>query len=140
MSCLEGEYANAIILVRCVGRGSRRPFPLLTFTFGVWQRDGVRKKWRFPYPSGAGDRRKPTGLVWRAAAEAPIVLFGETTAVLAVEADLHEKLPEKARVTVDVWLRTASDVPGARYKLMKRTLLILYSTGDIERARVCVCV
>ena len=65
------------------------------------------------------------------------MIVGDAGAVRALEAELVERTPERARVTVDVWVREEAGLPGARHKLTKKAMVILYGAGDIERSRVC---
>jgi hypothetical protein len=77
-------------------------------------------------------------MVWRSAATAPIVLVGDPAKVRALLGDVQDRLPERQTAAVDLWVRTeGAGVGGPRRKLVKRSLVILYGMGDIERSRVC---
>ena len=54
-----------------------------------------------------------------------------------MEAELLEAFPERTRGAVDVWVREEGGAVGSKYRLIKRSLVLLYGAGDIERARVC---
>jgi hypothetical protein len=82
-------------------------------------------------------RRRVSAHVWRVAADVPVVLLGEPSKVRAVEGELRDKLSERSVVSTDVWVRTDGDGAGQRHALVKRSLVILYGVGDIDRAKVC---
>ena len=81
--------------------------------------------------------RRLNPLVWRVAGSAPVAFVGEPGTVRFLADQLEAQIGEKARLTVDVWLRDEATTPGQKWAMKKEVMLIVYGMGDIERGRVC---
>ena len=102
----------------------------------VQEGDPIFNKWWTTW----GARRQICPHVWRVLGTIPVVLVGDAAEVRALEFELQDKAPEKMRQSVDLWVRVAATQPGSRYKLMKKSIVLMYGHGDIERLRVCPAV
>jgi hypothetical protein len=87
---------------------------------------------------GRTARRRLTPIVWRTAESVPLAIIGGVARVHAVLQEVTEKLMEREVITVDLWVRTdEAQVGGARRRLVKRSLVLVVTHGDVERHRVC---
>ena len=84
-------------------------------------------------------RRRLHNVVWRYGSSAPLALVGEPGAVRGFLDELTDRFLEKVVIHTDVWVRAPGTAAvGARVRLLKRSLVLLVSTGDVERSRVCL--
>ena len=88
--------------------------------------------------TGRTARRRLSPIVWRTAATVPLAIIGDPARVRAVLQEVTEKLMEREVISVDLWVRTDEEiVGGSRRRLVKRSLVLVVSHGDVERHRVC---
>ena len=66
------------------------------------------------------------------------MLVGDPGEVRGLEDEVTERLGERLRQGVDLYIRSPGDGPGAKFNVMKKAMVILMGVGDVERSRVCL--